>query len=430
MVEQIVIYVLNYIGIIFWMWGICQINMKKKKIAFIYVLLALLILCFIVKYELIFEQSIYSILIVFLIQIALNCIIFEGNIIHNMVKSFFSIAYIEIIYFPVRTIYSLLKLDNIFIFSIFREEIISIVSIFCIYFLGLKIKTQKRLVRWIQNIPIGYFVIGFFFAFTASGISDFVAHNINDNWSKQVQITMQILQTGLTIFLYFFGIAIAFINLMKENYKEENLLKDKYLEISKKHYSKLKEHINEVQKIRHDMNKHMQIVSRYLEQEDYKKANEYLNMINEHMQWQRKPIIDVGNDLVNAILNNELEILNPEIVFQYEGILPPSLEIQEFDLCTLFSNLLSNSIEACEKLSYTEKIIILKIQNFQNQIIISLKNPIEENIKTDKLGKFSSKKDNFHHGYGISNIRDVVEKYNGLVEFFADNNWFEVRIYL
>ncbi|MCM1257118.1 MAG: GHKL domain-containing protein [Roseburia sp.] len=241
---------------------------------------------------------------------------------------------------------------------------------------------------------------------------------------------MQILQLILSFFLYSFGIAIAFIDLLKENYRRESILKDEYLKNSKEHYQNLKNHISEVQKIRHDMKNHLQLLEIYIKQKDWEKAHNYLKEIENHQQWNYKPLINIGNDLVNAVLNSGLENIDPEIAFKVEGVLPPTLEIQEFDLCTIFSNLLSNSIEACGKLKEQEKIILLSIRTFQNQMVLSFKNPIEEDIKTENLGKFSTKKDRLHHGYGILNIMDAVEKYGGTVDFLVEDNWFEAKICL
>lgn len=421
---------LGFIEITLCMWGICQTEFKRKKIVILYGTLAFIITCILTWTKIKYGITIYTVLTAFLKSIILNAFLFKGKFLHNVAKSIFCSVYLDALYLPVRTFYTVFQLNNYPIFFRFREVIPNLVVIFFVLLIELQIKKHKQWVRWIQNIPVGYFLIGFLFASSASGISIFISYSYVETLDKQGQILIQIFQTILMIFLYFFGIAISFINLLKENYKRENILKDEYLKKSKKHYQNLKNHIEEVQKIRHDMKNHLHLLETYLEQGEWEKAQNYLKELDSHQQWNYKPLVNIGNDLVNAVLNNGLEEINSEIEFKTEGILPPTLEIQEFDLCTIFSNLLSNSIEACDKLKEHEKKIQLSIQTFQNQLVLSFKNPIEEDIKMAKLGKYTTKSDKFHHGYGILNVIDAVEKYDGSIDFLVENNWFEVKICL
>lgn len=430
MVEEVFFKFLGYIEITLSMWGICQAEFKRKKSVFLLSSLAALSTCILVWIELKYEITVYTALATLFIHIVLSSVIFKGKPLENIIKSMFSSVYLDALYLPLQTLYSIFQLNNYLIFFRFGEAILSITLILFVYLIGLQIKKHKQWIRWIQNIPVGYFIIGFLFAFSANGISSFVSHNIDDSWSRQVQITMQILQTCLTIFLYFFGIAIAFVNLMKESYRRESILKDEYLKQSKEHYQNLKKHIEEVEKMRHDIKAHLDFLEIYMEQGEWEKAHNYLNEIVDHRQWNYKPLVYTGNELIDAVLNGGLENIDTEIKFEVEGVFPPTLEIQEFDLCTIFSNLLSNSIEACGKLKEHKKIILLSIHTFQNHMILSFKNPIEEDIKTENLGKCSTKKDKHHHGYGILNIIDAVEKYSGSVDFLAEDNWFEVKIFL
>ena len=430
MAEAIFLKFLGYIEIPLCTWGICQAEFKRKKSIFLYGTLAVLSTCILTWIELEYEITIYTILATLLIHIFLSSVMFRGKLLHNIIMSMFSSVYLDVLYLPVRTLYAIFQLNNYPIFLRFGEAIMSLIVISIVYLIGLQIKKHKQWVRWIQNIPIGYFVIGYLFAFTAFGISSFIYQTIDDTWSRQQQIILYILWASLTLFLYFFGIAIAFVNLMKENYRRESILKDEYLKKSKEHYQNLKNHIEEVQKIRHDMKNHLYLLETYMEQGEWEKARSYLKEIDSHQQWNHKPLINIGNDLVNAVLNSGLENIDPDIAFKTEGLLPPTLEIQEFDLCTIFSNLLSNSIEACAKLKEHEKTILLSIHTFQDQMIISFKNPVEEDIKPENLGKYSTKKDKQHHGYGIQNIIDAVEKYDGSVDFLIENNQFEVKICL
>lgn len=58
------------------------------------------------------------------------------------------------------------------------------------------------------------------------------------------------------------------------------------------------------------------------------------------------------------------------------------------------------------------------------KLYISIKNPINisEIRDINKLGTL--KTDKVNHGLGLNNIRDVIEKYNGVIDIRMDNECF------
>ncbi len=429
MIERTVIAILGMLEVIIWMWGICQLEFKKKRIVFLCGVLITLFVIGIAMLEFWFGKNIYIDIVFVLFPLISCCLIFQGKVIHNFIKYWFSMFYVDMVYHPLKIIYSIFNLDKIYFLNRYKDEIFSIITILILLLFSFQIKKRKAWVRWIQNIPIGYYSIGFLFAFAAGGISYFI-EIYRIVWNESLQKFVQILQIIVLFFLYASGIGIAFLNLWKENYRKESVLKDKYLNILREHYQGMKNHIDEVQSLRHDMKNHMYILEKYIESGNLEQALDYIKQIEEHQQWKSKPLISVGNELVDAVLSSEIRKIDSDIIFEYEGGIPQELKIQEFDLCTLFSNLLSNSIDACKNLKYKQKIIQLSIRHFQNKVLISVKNPIEKEIEIEKLGKFTTKKDNIHHGYGIRNIKNMVDKYNGTVKFIVVDGWFEVKIWI
>ena len=86
-------------------------------------------------------------------------------------------------------------------------------------------------------------------------------------------------------------------------------------------------------------------------------------------------------------------------------------------MCTIFSNLLANSVEACEKLPSEQRYIGLEIRQLSNHLVIEITNPVSESIDLDKLGNITMKEDTKNHGYGIANVRSAVAKYHGELLF-------------
>ena len=112
-----------------------------------------------------------------------------------------------------------------------------------------------------------------------------------------------------------------------------------------------------------------------------------------------------------------------------EGTLSESIFITDFDLCTMFSNLLSNAVEACAKVQGRNRQIRLEIRDMQDILIIELENSVDEPVDIPVIGEMTTKKDKENHGYGVRNIQETVRKYGGKMEFEnREGNCFRIRL--
>ena len=75
------------------------------------------------------------------------------------------------------------------------------------------------------------------------------------------------------------------------------------------------------------------------------------------------------------------------------------------------------------------KFIDIKIIEHKSIFIISIKNPTNQSFQYNNDMK-TTKKDKINHGYGLSIIKNVVNKYDGNIDFESENNIFHVNILL
>lgn len=200
--------------------------------------------------------------------------------------------------------------------------------------------------------------------------------------------------------------------------------------MEKEYYDAQIKYINEIRSIRHDIQAHMIVLQYYLESENYEKAKAYLGDMKKHQDRQGLIFQDTGHDLVNAIVSDILGKSEKKIEFQLDGILPEKFGMSEYDMCTLFSNLFSNAMEACERLQNSNPVISMKIYEENQKCFITLQNPIEWTIEMDGTRFVTSKMDKDSHGYGTKNILNVVKQYNGKVDYLVTDKTFQVEIML
>ena len=103
-------------------------------------------------------------------------------------------------------------------------------------------------------------------------------------------------------------------------------------------------------------------------------------------------------------------------------------DIKDFDLCTIFYNTLQNAIEACEKVEGTKKLISVKVKNIGDKLGISVVNDTILKKLPDSGVLYTTKSDKVNHGLGTKNVKEVVNRYEGIYDNSIENGRFVVDI--
>ena len=128
---------------------------------------------------------------------------------------------------------------------------------------------------------------------------------------------------------------------------------------------------------------------------------------------------------INAILNIKNEQakkkkITLEIVVPKDFIL---VKVTDMDLVIILANCLDNAIEAVEKIGQLDlqkiKIVIL---SDETGILIMIENPVLEKLDLNRLE--TTKNEKGKHGFGIKNIKSIVEKYEGNFQIEVENQLF------
>lgn len=99
---------------------------------------------------------------------------------------------------------------------------------------------------------------------------------------------------------------------------------------------------------------------------------------------------------------------------------------EEDDIVCLFSNAIDNAIEAC--LKQTKSRIKINIENKRNYLCITIGNTITSSVLENNAELKTTKKDFEHHGLGTQSMKNITEKYDGIIEFYENENMFITNI--
>lgn len=210
-----------------------------------------------------------------------------------------------------------------------------------------------------------------------------------------------------------------------KNVKSEERI---YIEMLQEQISEQARCIDEVRGLKHDMYAHMMVLSHYLRVKEYDKAQEYLSKVMNIPVFQNATFIDVGNDMVNALISQKVHASQAQIIISTWGLFPERFWIEDMDICVLFSNLISNSVEACERLRYKKKEISLLIEEDEDGVSFTIKNPTECEMGENASAWKTTKEDKENHGYGMRNIKHIVAKYHGDIKISCEDGLVLVKI--
>ena len=210
----------------------------------------------------------------------------------------------------------------------------------------------------------------------------------------------------------------------------QNALIAKEIEDLKSHVGSVEKYYKDVRAMKHDMNNHLVVVKRLIEQDDRKEAEKYLEAMDAGYGLNDSTV-RTGNPVTDIIISEKKREAE-ELGIRYEADFeyPAKGNVEAFDICILLSNALTNAMEAARET--TEAYIIVKGWTNRNAFLIDVKNSCSKNLMTDgETGlPVSNKKDREDHGFGLINMKRVAEKYYGTMEIKQDGNEVEMTAML
>lgn len=218
------------------------------------------------------------------------------------------------------------------------------------------------------------------------------------------------------------------LNIMRENNRKAII--EQQNEYYVKQFDLVKENMNNVERLKHDMKNHIFVLKTLYDNEEKDEYEGYVRELLKEMEG-RKKLVNSGNIVVDSIVNYKLlGLVESDIEFLVNANIPDKLEVSDFDLTTILGNLLDNSVRAVKE-TKENKYLSIDMQYKSGRLIIRLVNSYMR-VEQIKNGKYfiSTKKDKHKHGIGLLNVERTVEKYKGMIDMKLVDNRFEAMVIL
>lgn len=303
----------------------------------------------------------------------------------------------------------------------FRNVIILSVPSKILYFLFLQsisLFIKKRKTRELSSDQSTLFLVVFPLV---SGFIALVLTTVCMNVS--LSLFLDIMITISVILLLAFNIFLAWFH---TSIQEKN---QKFLEMQirlQKEYDTVKYFDalwkqDEKQKILiHDIRKHLMSIAELNEQKDTEKIASYINQIVQSSDLQGS-VRSCDNDLLNTILYRFKQQYKEFGISFVANIQSNCIDfLPEYDMTALFCNLLENALDATKDL--TNSFIELSVTSrSNNEVIITMINSCQKNPFSGKGNRLvSTKKNTQRHGYGMTSIQHIIDKFDGNSQLYYD----------
>lgn len=188
----------------------------------------------------------------------------------------------------------------------------------------------------------------------------------------------------------------------------------------------MKQSEGKIRLLRHDLKKHMLILTQYMQKGNFEEAQAYAEQIAQNANASGE-FVKTGNSGIDCIVNHMLARAE-QLQCKWNAAIqaPEASFMPDFDLNMLLGNLFENALEAVEKAG--QKNLDLYISYRKGVLYVSLYNTYSGSVRKKGEEYFTTKKNRGGHGLGMKSVRYIVEKYRGEMKVQNTNELFKVDI--
>ena len=225
---------------------------------------------------------------------------------------------------------------------------------------------------------------------------------------------------NISIFYLYHVLLENYIHLRDNDiYKQQTYAYENQLEV-------IMESQNRIRALRHDMKNHILALQVLVQKNHAEEAASYLDSM-EHFMTNPQEYVSTGNDTIDSLLNYKIQrakdVLN---LVETKISIPEQLNLHSFDLNVVLGNLLDNAIDASRQTEEKKLKIMMKLD--KGILFLNIRNSCQGAADGKHNMLETTKKDQVNHGIGLKNVRRIIEKYHGDMEFLCENGSMETDI--
>lgn len=241
---------------------------------------------------------------------------------------------------------------------------------------------------------------------------------------------IEILTMSILLLLSNLSLVFSIQKIIDDNklISEGKLIKEK-MKMQYDHYINIQKDHMKIRQLHHDIKNHIICIKGVTLSSN--EATDYINSIENELDRYNNSF-NTQNMVLDIILKEKSKFCNKtniKLLIDINNFDKCSF-IETIDICSIFSNILDNAIDACEKMIDDKKEIILRGTIVNNFFVIRIENTKQNKINIENNFIKTSKRDKYLHGLGIRSVKDSVFKYGGDVVIDHSENRFIMKIFI
>lgn len=285
-----------------------------------------------------------------------------------------------------------------------------------------KIQVLKQVILY-----VGIVMMAIAMPLTISGLGFFAESSESLESIKGIQLLSAMSMISMVMLVVF----VIYINDTNKKIKQYLEIERALKETQKNYYEAMMQKEEDTKKFRHDVSNHIMCLRELAEREELRGVKQYITEMQGEMVKIQKQCYSVGNVVMDAVLNHYMQRLQESVEIKVQGYLEDNLPISDAELCTIFSNIMRNSVEELEKQQNVNKYLKVKAHIGSEDFTIEVCNSAQEKKEKGEGGlPETTKEDKSNHGVGLKNIKETVEKNKGIFRWESTVEEFKVKVIL
>ncbi len=196
------------------------------------------------------------------------------------------------------------------------------------------------------------------------------------------------------------------------------------LQLQQSYYRQMQDNIQQINYIRHDLSNQLQAAYQLLEHGHSDHMRTQLDYLQQNLREKVGPSY-CANLMVDAVLSDKARICREQGIRLDAAVeLPKELSINSSHLCSIFANLLDNSIKGIQESGTAHPYIDLRASIRAGYLSIHCSNP--SNSQKKKVSRAPLRK----HGLGLEILSQLAKEYNGSLQTQLDDGIFQTVMIL
>ena len=206
----------------------------------------------------------------------------------------------------------------------------------------------------------------------------------------------------------------------KERVKKELRELTKLQEAERRQNELLEVKQKELLTMRSDFEKRLVEIQEKLERGERQDARKEMDAFQERLE-RTRPAVYCQNMIVNALLaEKEKEFARFHIQTEISLLIPRRLELNPLHLCSIFSNLLDNALEALVELPEEERRLGLAAEMKGAYLFVRVRNTASRSHALRKHRK--------GRGYGTQILEEIAKTYEGSFQAGYEDGWYTAAV--